>query len=201
MGRRRLWTGAPPGRNPFALPRGLRGRLAGRIMARANRACNAELLAWLDVRAGTHVLEVGCGPGVLVELLTRRPDVRVTAVDPSAEMVAMAQRRNARAVRRGRVHIHPGDAAATGVDDGRVDLAISVNTVAMWPRLDDGMAELHRVLRSGGRAVIAWHRRPARFALAGEELSAVEAALANRFGNAERTILRGSVVFSAVKCG
>ncbi|MFC4561632.1 class I SAM-dependent methyltransferase [Nocardiopsis mangrovi] len=199
MGPRRLWTGAPPGRNPFALPRGLSGRLAGRIMARANRDRNAELLDWLDVRAGTRVLEVGCGPGVLVELLARRPGVAVTAVDPSDEMVAMARRRNARALRSGRVRIHRGDAAATGVGDGRADLAVSVNTVAMWPSLDDGMAELHRVLRSGGRAVVAWHRRPTRFALAEEELSTVEKALATRFGTAERTLLHGSVVFAAVK--
>ena len=44
------------------------------------------------VSAGLHVVEVGCGTGKLTELLVGR-GLRVEAVDPGSNMVAMARRR------------------------------------------------------------------------------------------------------------
>ncbi|GAA1987009.1 hypothetical protein GCM10009799_10730 [Nocardiopsis rhodophaea] len=194
-----LWTGEPPSANPFALPRGPLGRVAGWLLASANRGAQAEIMDVLDVPEGAHVLEVGHGPGVLIEMLAARPDITVTGVDPSAEMVRMAQRRNAAAVREGRVRIRLGGADSTCTDDESVDLVVSVNNVAMWPRLDDGIAEFHRVLRPGGRAVVTWHRVPARFRLTAEEFAAIESAVRYRFGGVERTELPSSVVFSATR--
>ncbi|WP_046472190.1 class I SAM-dependent methyltransferase [Allosalinactinospora lopnorensis] len=197
--RRELWTESEPGANPFALPRGLIGHLAGWIMARANRAQNTEVAGFLGIGDEEDVLEVGHGPGVLIELLARHRGVTVTGVDPSSEMVRMALRRNAEAARAGRVRVRRAGAQATGCEDASMDLVVSVNTVAMWPSLDDCLAEFHRVLRPGGRSVITWHRRPARFALTVEELSTVEEAVRKRFGAAERHELPSSVVFGATK--
>src|SRR5258705_7495374 len=46
---------------------------------------------------GAAVLDVGTGPGVLlVELAKLRPDLRLTGVDLSADMIAAAQRNLAR---------------------------------------------------------------------------------------------------------
>ncbi|MDA0566575.1 class I SAM-dependent methyltransferase [Streptomonospora sp. S1-112] len=199
MAERELWTGQPPGSNPFALPRGPLGRAAGWVLAVTNRAQNAEVLRAAGVAGCRRVLEVGHGPGVLVRMLAEVPGLSVTGVDPSPEMVAMARRRNAAAVRAGRVRLHRGTAADTGEPDAAFDLVLSVNTVAMWPYLDPGMAEFHRVLRPGGRAVITWHRFPESFRLTPEQLARVEEAMALRFGAARRRMLPGSVVFEAVK--
>ncbi|RNL82107.1 class I SAM-dependent methyltransferase [Halostreptopolyspora alba] len=200
MARRRdLWTGAAPGANPFALPRGPLGWVAGRVLARTNRTQNAEVAGFLRALGGTSVLEVGHGPGILVELLARQYDTTVTGVDPSTEMVRMARGRNAEAVRAGRVRLWRASAEATGCDDASMDLVVSVNTVAMWPFLDEGLAEFQRVLRPGGRAVVTWHRYPPRFALTSEELDTVEAAMRKRFGAAERDRLPSSVVLSAAR--
>nr|WP_184080283.1 class I SAM-dependent methyltransferase [Nocardiopsis mwathae] len=197
--RKELWTGEIPTRNPFARPQGLLGTLAGWILARANRRAQGEVMDLLDVPEGAHVLEVGHGPGVLIQLLAARPDVTVTGVDPSIEMVRMAQRRNAAAVREGRVRIRIGGADSTCMDNASVDLVVSVNTVALWPRLDEGVAEFHRVLRPGGRAVITWHWTPERFRLAPDQYDAVESALRHRFGTVKREPLPSSVVFIATR--
>ncbi|MBV2362324.1 class I SAM-dependent methyltransferase [Streptomonospora nanhaiensis] len=199
MADRELWTGRPPGSNPFALPRGPLGRAAGWVLAFTNRAQNAEVLRACRVAGCRRVLEVGHGPGVLVRMLAEVPGVNVTGVDPSPEMVAMARRRNAAGVRAGRVRLHRGTAADTGEPDAAFDLVLSVNTVAMWPYLDPGMAEFHRVLRPGGRAVVTWHRFPESFRLSAAQFALVEEAMAKRFGAAERRLLPGSVVFEAVK--
>ncbi len=46
---------------------------------------------------GGAVLDAGTGPGVLlVELATRRPDLRLTGIDLSADMVEAARRNVAR---------------------------------------------------------------------------------------------------------
>ena len=60
----------------------------------------------LDVRPGDHVLEVGFGPGVGIQILTERtPSGRVVGVDPSHEMVAQATARNAAALKAGRIDL------------------------------------------------------------------------------------------------
>ncbi|TQN32126.1 methyltransferase family protein [Haloactinospora alba] len=198
MARRELWTGSVPRRSPFAFPRGFSGRLAGRIMARTNRARNTEVSEALEIGPQELVLEVGHGPGLLLRDLARRTGEPVTGVDPSPEMVAMARERNADLVREGRLRLRTGSACATGAATDSVDLVLSMNTIAMWPRLDDGFAEFLRVLRPGGRVVVTWHRRPRRFALTPEELGTIAAAMRRRFCSLERVVLRESVMFRAV---
>ncbi|GAA1119065.1 class I SAM-dependent methyltransferase [Nocardiopsis composta] len=194
--RRRLWDGRPCGADPFALPRGPVGRLAGAVMARENRVQNTEALLYAAPGPGEDVLEVGHGPGVLLGLLAARAGT-VTGVDPSPEMARMARRRNAAAVRDGRVRLRPGDAARTGAPDASFDLVVSVNTVALWPRLEPAAAELRRVLRPGGRLLLFWHLRPRGFALSPAERGTVAAALRAGFGEVRTADLRHSVVFAA----
>ncbi|GAA3735645.1 hypothetical protein GCM10022402_14790 [Salinactinospora qingdaonensis] len=192
-----MWTGRQPTVNPFAFPRGPVGRLVGWLMARTNTDENAEAAEVLDVRPGECVLEVGHGPGRLVTLLARDPRVSVIGIDPSPEMTRMALRHNAELVQSGRLRLWRATAARTGVDDAEVDALISVNTVAMWPDLDAGLTELHRVLRLGGRLVITWHRRPRSLALAEEKLQRIEAALRQRFVTVARDDTAHSVIFRA----
>lgn len=59
-----------------------------------------DLLARVGARAPRRVVDAGCGPGHLTELLARRwPDATVTAFDSSPEMVAAARGRGIDAVR------------------------------------------------------------------------------------------------------
>jgi ubiquinone/menaquinone biosynthesis C-methylase UbiE len=49
-----------------------------------------EEIATSAIGPGAHVLEIGCGPGTFVNMLSQR-GVRVTAIDTSAEMLEAAQ--------------------------------------------------------------------------------------------------------------
>jgi ubiquinone/menaquinone biosynthesis C-methylase UbiE len=167
-----------------------------------------ELLAVLDVQPDDDVLEVGYGPGGLVRLLAERTRAgSIRGVDPSPEMRDQASRRNRRAVRAGRVHLDLGSADDTGLPDASVDRVVSVRNVALWPDLEAGVAELHRVVRPGGVVVIAWHGGTApnrvvrSLSLPDDELSRIERAVRDRFGEVTRAQVATLDVFTAVRLG
>jgi arsenite methyltransferase len=143
----------------FGHPRGLAGRLGGAIMARGNAEQERWAVQHAELGPGAHVLVVGHGPGIGVALAADavHPGGNVIAVDPSATMRDMATARCAEHISAGRVELRDGSAEETGCADSGMDAAISVNNVMLWNR-PAGFAELHRVLRPGGRLVITVHR-------------------------------------------
>jgi ubiquinone/menaquinone biosynthesis C-methylase UbiE len=192
--------------NPFAHPSGWRGRMAGRFMLWTNK--QDDVVGVLDVQPGDEVLEVGYGPGGLIRLLAERTEAaRIRGVDPSPEMRDQASRHNRKAVRAGRVCLDVGTAERTGLPDASVDRVVSVNNVAIWPDLEAGVEELHRVVRPGGTVVIAWHggATPSRITRAlrvpEDELGRIEQVLRDRFGPIARKQLANLDVFIAVRSG
>lgn len=191
------WTSAEPIRSPFALPRGLAGRVAGRLMLVLNR--QQGVLDLLDVQPEARVLEVGYGPGGLIRLLLQTPGAHICGVDPSPQMRDMARQRNPGA------DLRVGTAEQTGFPGAEFDRVVSVNNVALWPDLGAGLRELHRVTRPGGRVLIAWHggRRPSRIArrlaLQAEQLNRIEAELSEVFGDVSRHELDDLTVFATGK--
>lgn len=80
----------------------------------------------------------------------------LVGLDVSDVMVRQASARNRAAVRDKRALFVRSD-LADGLpwEAGEFDLAFSVNCAQFWPSLVGGLAELGRVVRSGGRIVIA----------------------------------------------
>ncbi|MEV5172293.1 methyltransferase domain-containing protein [Streptomyces flaveolus] len=63
-------------------------------------------------------------------------------------------------IARDRVRLAAGTAARTGRPGTSVDVAIAVNNLQLWPDIPAALAELHRVLRPGGRLLLSTHERP-----------------------------------------
>jgi SAM-dependent methyltransferase len=196
------WAWDEPVRSCFALPRGRWGRLAGWLMLWTNRQSGLRQL--LDVRAGERVLEVGYGPGGLVRLLTRTAAAQICGVDPSPQMRDLAVRRHRKHAAAGRVDLRVGTADHTGFPPALFDCVVSVNSVALWPDLEAGLRELHRVARPGGRVVIAWHGGTRsrgigrRLALPARQLAVLEARLAQVFTDVARHDLPRLTVFTGI---
>lgn len=196
----------PTANNPFAQPRGLLGRIAGRIMLRINSQQQQDVVGLVDVQSGDRVLEVGYGPGGLIRLLAERNEAAsIIGVDPSPTMRDQAGRYNRAAVRTGKVRLDLGTADRTGLPDASVDHAVSVNNVAIWPDLDAGIRELHRVVRPGGTFVIAWHggtspsRVGRRLRLSDDTLNRIEQTLRDHFSGVSRTQRTRLDVFTATR--
>src|SRR5262245_44982066 len=142
----------------FCHPRGTVGRLGGRVMA-LDRRLPAWVLGLLAVGPSDRVLEVGCGPGVGVELAAAAArDGRVVGVDPSETMLEMACARNRQGAAAGRIEFHLGAVTALPFDDATFDAALTVNSLHLWPDPVAGLGEVRRTLRTGGRIGVAISR-------------------------------------------
>jgi ubiquinone/menaquinone biosynthesis C-methylase UbiE len=78
----------------------------------------------------------------------------VHGVEIADDMLRRARSRFGRDVRSGRLRPSSGSLTKLPLDGGSVDALITVNTVYFISELDAACAELARVLRPGGRAVI-----------------------------------------------
>jgi protein-L-isoaspartate O-methyltransferase len=78
----------------FGRPQGVLGRLGGVIMARMNADCGVWVSDLLKVGPKDSVLEVGFGPGVVIQRLSQLAGAgHVAGIDSSREMVEQARAR------------------------------------------------------------------------------------------------------------
>ena len=159
----------------FAHPRGLPGRLGGLIMARLSGSRNAWILSQLAIQPGERILEVGFGPGAAISALANMlQDGSIVGVDNSSLMLCTAAKRNARAIRAGRVQLYNGSALALPCEDASFDRAFSINSVQIWPDSLAGIKEMQRILKPGGLLNIAlqpvWVKTDAEVRKVGEDL-------------------------------
>jgi SAM-dependent methyltransferase len=94
-------------------------------------------LAWavdvLDVQPSDRVLEVGCGHGVAATLVCERlGGGRLTAIDRSAKMVAMASRRNEEHVAAGRAVFETVSLERASFGEERFDKVFGVHVAPLW---------------------------------------------------------------------
>jgi arsenite methyltransferase len=105
----------------------------------------------LDLQRGERALDIGCGPGLLAEDMTATvgPSGRVVAIDSAATMARLASRRSA-----GTFGVALGDATRLPFASDSLDAAAVVQVLEYVADVDRALAEIHRVLRPGGRALV-----------------------------------------------
>ena len=108
----------------------------------------------LGAAPGDRVLDAGCGPGFYVAETLERvgPGGSVVGVDASPPMLALAAKRSEG---HDNVSFHEGDVTALPVADADFDRALSVQVLEYVADISAALAELHRVLKPGGR-VLLW---------------------------------------------
>jgi ubiquinone/menaquinone biosynthesis C-methylase UbiE len=107
----------------------------------------------LQPAAGERILDIGSGPGLLAHDLAAAvgPRGRVCGIDTSEPMLAMSARRCAA---QPWAEFRPADATQLPYPDAGFDAAVSTQVYEYVPDIPAALADLHRVLRPGGRAVI-----------------------------------------------
>jgi SAM-dependent methyltransferase len=122
-------------------------RLYRRVAEDAAREMAARRLG-----RGGLILDIGCGPGDLVVAISRRlREARIVGIDLSPSMLLWANRH---ATTDGRLKFIVGDGADLPFDDASVDLVVSTLSMHHWDEPANVFAEVARVLRPGGVALI-----------------------------------------------
>ena len=111
----------------------------------------AELLESSDL-TGCHVLDVGAALGAVDELLVvRHGAARVTGIDIDPVMLAQMDARIAHAGLRDRIQSQLVTPGPLPFADGSFDVVFSKDSIVQIPDKPAFFAEVHRVLRPGGR--------------------------------------------------
>ena len=103
-------------------------------------------------RPGERVLDVGCGTGIFTAQFARQ-GARVTGLDVSSQMLAVARKR---ASQEGlSIELRQGQAEKLPFPDASFDVALSVTVLEFVEAPAAVVAEMARVVRPGGRLVVA----------------------------------------------
>jgi phosphatidylethanolamine/phosphatidyl-N-methylethanolamine N-methyltransferase len=104
---------------------------------------------------GRDVLEVGVGTGLALPTYAR--DRRITGIDLSAEMLALAAKRVATLGLPNVKALREMDAEATDFSDASFDIAVAMFVASVVPHPRKLMEEMRRVVRPGGHILCVTH--------------------------------------------
>jgi len=132
------------------------------ILGGSEQALRQTTADLAQLQPGEAVLDVGCGTGTLALVAKERVGAagRVSGIDPSAQLLTRARRK---AARRGlEINFQLGEIEQLPFPDQSFDVVLS--TLMMHHLPDDlkrqGLAEIARVLKPGGRLLVVDARRP-----------------------------------------
>lgn len=125
-----------------------------------------RLLRWYVVRRILRLarqgqgVDIGCGPGHLVfELAQRAPELNLTGIDLSEQLLSQAEQVAAQRNFDHRVQFKKGDAQHLPFEDASLDLVITTLSLHHWHQPVAVFDEIARVLRPGGAFLIFDLRR------------------------------------------
>lgn len=128
----------------------------GGVQAEVYRTRQATVLSWIDelaLPAGSRVLEIGCGAGLLSVILAQR-GLRVQAIDAAEAMVESTRRHAEEAGVGELLSVDLGDAHALTFADDTFDLVVALGLLPWLSQPEVAIAEMARVSKPGGHLIL-----------------------------------------------
>ncbi len=109
----------------------------------------------VDVRPGEHVLDAGCGRGGAAFWLVKNRQAQVTGITPVATQVNDCQQKAAEFGLESQAQFFQKDYLDSGFADASFDVVWACESVCHTDRKPDFFKEAYRMLKPGGRLVLA----------------------------------------------
>jgi len=159
-----------------------------------NAALNNLLDELLAVQPNQKALEIGFGPGVLLNQLCHSvPSASLTGLDFSPTMVKEAALLNKSLIESGQLQLLEGCSDAMPFSNAEFDSVFCANTLYFWQPPEPHLNEIFRVLKSGGKFVMGFRT--------GQQIDEMElhATIFARYSEEDVVKLLQSVGFEAVE--
>jgi SAM-dependent methyltransferase len=140
------------------VPGVLPGSLGAWVNAYLGRPLHAAVAGLVDLQPDDDLLDVACGAGYFLTESASHVG-HVAGVDLSEPRVELARRRLADRIAAGTAEVRQGDAGALPWEDARFSAVTCTDAFPFFPDPDRALAEMRRVLRPGGRAVVDMNPR------------------------------------------
>jgi ubiquinone/menaquinone biosynthesis C-methylase UbiE len=139
-------------------PSGIIGRyVMTKIFNNGNADLNSFVKEMLALKKNDRILEVGFGPGKLInEIAEITTEGVVEGVDFSVAMLKQASKVNKHHILNGKVRLQKGECSSLPFDNESFDKLCSTNTLYFWKEPDKYLQEMFRVIKSGGKIVIGF---------------------------------------------
>ena len=132
-------------------PKGILGRLTGRLMARMDKASNDWAISLMNIQPNDHLLEIGFGPGMAIKKVSEiASNGFVAGIDFSKTMLEEASKLNASAIKSGLVELKYGEVSSLPYSDELFDKVFGINVMYVLPDLPNAINEMSRVMKPGG---------------------------------------------------
>jgi len=139
-------------------PSGIIGRyLMTKIFNNGNADLNTFVKETLELQRQDRVLEVGFGPGKLInEMANFTTEGVVEGIDFSQTMLKQASKVNKQHIAKGKVRLQNKECSMLPFDNESFDKLCSINTIYFWKKPNKYFSEMFRVIKSGGKIVIGF---------------------------------------------
>jgi len=148
-----VWVGRSRGAASAGVPGVLPGRIGSWVNAYLDRPLHAAVAGALDLQPDDDLLDVACGAGFFLTESASHVG-HVAGVDLSEPKVGLAELRLGERIAAGTAEVVKGHAGALPWEDGRFTAVTCIDAFPFFPDPERALAEMCRVLRPGGRAVI-----------------------------------------------
>ncbi len=136
-------------------PNGWIGSWMLRIMNIAHRGMNAWFIRQGAINDGDRVLDIGCGGGKTLQILSQlNPNGIIYGIDISSQAVKESIKMNEAQVKNGTIIVKEASVSSIPYEDQFFDAITAFQTHYFWPSLEQDVAEVWRVLKSGGKLII-----------------------------------------------
>ena len=100
------------------------------------------------------ILDIGCGGGMAISLLSDKFNAKMYGIDISEESVKMTSEYNTDLFESGRLSVSKDSVSDMPFVNGEFDLITAIETYFFWPDLPNDLMEVGRVIAESGHVLI-----------------------------------------------